>query len=178
MHNTLPNIYCFITELDERYIKSLEKKIRIIYRNYDKKINLKDIVNFRRLCKQNRRKFYVANEFKLAVNANLDGVYIPAFNKNLNINYYNKKKDFVILGSAHNIKEIRIKENQNVKHIFISPLFFVPKSKKFLGINRFNLLTNLTNMKIIALGGINKMNLKKINILNCNGFASISLFKR
>ena len=173
----MPNIYCFINDLDQRYIKNLEKKIGIIYRNYDNKINSKDIINFGKLCKKNRRKFYIANEFKLAISANLDGVYIPSFNKSLSINYYNKKKNFLILGSAHNIKEIRIKEKQNVKKIFISPVFFVPKSQSFLGVNRFNLLSNLTNMKSIALGGINKVNLKKLNILNCNGFASISLFK-
>jgi len=177
MHNFLPDIYCFIDNLDKRYIKNLEKKIGIIYRNYDEKIDLKTLIKFSKLCKQSRRKLYIANEFKLAINANLDGVYIPSFNKGLNINSYNTKKNFVILGSAHNIKEIRIKENQKVKYIFISPLFFVPKSKKFLGINKFNLLTQLTNVKTIALGGINKMNIKKLNMLNCNGFASISLFK-
>ena len=32
----------------------------------------------------------------------------------------------------------------------------------------------LTNKKIIALGGINQKNLKKVRMLNCYGFASIS----
>ena len=143
MHNSLPNIYCFINDLDQRYIKNLEKKIGIIYRNYDNKINSKDIINFGKLCKKNRRKFYIANEFKLAISANLDGVYIPSFNKSLSINYYNKKKNFLILGSAHNIKEIRIKEKQNVKKIFISPVFFVPKSQSFLGVNILKKYLNL-----------------------------------
>ena len=42
---------------------------------------------------------------------NLD---IPSFNKNLNLRKYKLKKNFLIIGSAHSLKEIRVKEKQNV----------------------------------------------------------------
>ncbi len=48
----------------------------------------------------------------------LDGVYIPSFNNDLKHLNYPKKKNFLVLGSAHNIKEIRIKEMQKVDSIF------------------------------------------------------------
>ena len=124
-----------------------------------------------------RRKFYLANNMKIAINADLDGVYIPSFNKKLSLYNLSKRKNFSIIGSAHNIKELRIKEKQNVESIFISPIFFVRKSKNYLDINKFNFLSTKTKMKKIALGGINKKNIRKLNMLNCNGFASISLFK-
>ena len=54
---------------------------------------------------------------------NADGVYISSTNKNLNLGTTNLKKKFKILGSAHNLKEIKIKELQNTKEIFLSPLF-------------------------------------------------------
>ena len=38
--------------------------------------------------------------------------------------------------------------------------------------------TKLTKKKIVALGGINKNNLKKINLLNIYGYSGISLFKQ
>ena len=69
------------------------------------------------------------------------------------------KKKFKIIGSAHNIKEIRIKENQNVKKIFLSSLF--KKNKNYLGINKFKLISNLTKKKVVALGGISKKKYKK-----------------
>ena len=81
------------------------------------------------------------------------------------------------LGSAHNVKEIRIKEKQKVRCIFLSPIFKVPKSNKYLGVNLFKNLMLKTNNKIIALGGINIKNFRKIKILNCYGFASISFIK-
>ena len=84
-------------------------------------------------------------------------------------------KSFNIVGSAHNLKELRIKENQNVEKIFLSSLF--KRNKNYLGINKFKLLTKLTRKKIVALGGISKENLKKLNILDQSEFAGISYFE-
>ena len=38
------------------------------------------------------------------------------------------------------------------------------------------ILAKLTKKKIIALGGINKKNLNKLNLLNIYGYSGISLF--
>ena len=88
---------------------------------------------------------------------------------------YSFKKKFDILGSAHNIKEIRRKEIQNVDKIFISSVF--KKNKNYLGINKFKLIANLTNKKVVALGGISKKNKKKIKLLDNFEFAGISFFE-
>jgi len=105
----------------------------------------------------------------------LDGAYIPAFNKNLKHLAYSYKKNFKIIGSAHNLKEIRIKENQNVNKIFLSSLF--KKNKNFLGMNRFKLLSKLTIKDIVVLGGISEKNKKKLSLLNKYDFAGISYFE-
>ena len=88
---------------------------------------------------------------------------------------YSYKKNFKIVGSAHNLKEIRIKEIQNVRKIFLSSLF--KKNKNYLGLNKFKLLSKLTIKKIIPLGGISDQNLKKLRLLNCSSFAGISYFE-
>ena len=155
----------------------MQKNIAIIYRNYNKILDLREINKIKKLCKLNKRKFFLSNNIKVALKLNLDGVYIPSFNKGIKINLYNKKKKFLILGSAHNIAEIKIKEQQGVQCIFLSPLFKTKKSYKFLGITKFNILSKYTKKKIICLGGINDSNLNKIKILNIHGFASVSLFR-
>jgi len=81
----------------------------------------------------------------------------------------------LIIGSAHNLKEIRIKEKQEVKQMFISSIF--KQEKNYLGIYKFKKLSKLSKKQIIALGGINKNNLKKIRLLNVVGFAAINLYK-
>ena len=50
------------------------------------------------------------------------------------------------------------------------------KKKTYLGFNKFKNLSKLTKVKIIALGGINKNNLKKISLLKVFGYAGISFF--
>ena len=88
---------------------------------------------------------------------------------------YSYKKKFKIIGSAHNLKEIRVKETQNVQSIVLSSLF--KKNKNYLGINKFKILSNLTKKNIIALGGISKLNKKKLILLNQSDFAGISYFE-
>ena len=57
------------------------------------------------------------------------------------------KKKFLILGSAHNLFEVRMKEKQNVDLIFLSPLFKTKDYTKGLGVIKFNLLSNQTKKK-------------------------------
>ena len=120
-------------------------------------------------------KFYLSNNIKLALKLNLDGAYIPSFNKNYKHLTYSLKKNFEIIGSAHNVKEIRVKERQKVNKIFLSSLF--KKNENFLGINKFKLLSKLTSKKVVALGGINEKNKKKLTLINVSDFAGISYFE-
>ncbi len=86
------------------------------------------------------------------------------------------KTKFKILGSAHNLKEIKIKELQNVDEIFLSPLF-KEKTNKQLDIYRYFNLRKTTKMKDISLGGINEKNIKKLKLIRPFGFAGISYFE-
>ena len=177
MHNKFPFIFTFISDFKEDKILKLNKNIGIIFRNYDENFNKNKILKIKKFCKKNKRKFYLANNIKLAINLDLDGVYIPSFNKSLEIKKYNIKNNFLIMGSAHNFREINIKNKQNVDLIFISPLFKTKKYKKILGIIKFNILSKLTNKKIIALGGINTRNIKQLKMININGYSAITHFQ-
>jgi len=176
MHNKLPNIYYFINEFHPNHISKINSNISLIYRNYKKKTDENLIKKIKYFCKKKRIKFFVSNNFKLAIKLGLDGVYLPSFNKDFRYNNYPLKKDFIILGSAHNLKEIKIKEKQRVKVIFLSSIF--RKKKSYLGINKFKNLTRYTNKNIIALGGINNKNIKKLKLLNVCGYAGINLFQK
>ena len=112
----------------------------------------------------------------MAIKLNLDGVYIPTFNKNFQHLSYSLKKNFILIGSAHNLKEIRIKEKQKISRIVLSSIF--KKNKNYLGLNKFRNYLKLSNEKFIALGGVNYKNLKKINYLNVVGYAGITFFKK
>tara|TARA_B100001939_G_scaffold279558_1_gene248178 strand:- start:76 stop:603 length:528 start_codon:yes stop_codon:yes gene_type:complete len=173
----LPNKvkYYFIDKFVTNNIKKQDNRTIIIYRNYSKKIDPELIIKIKNYCKKNLFKFYLSNNVKLALKLNLDGVYIPSFNKSLKHLSFSYKKNFKIVGSAHNYKEIKIKELQKVENIFISSLF--KKNKNYLGINKFKLLSEKSKKKTVVLGGISKTNIKKLKLINCSGFAGISYFE-
>ena len=168
--------YYFISKFERNNIDKQDKETVIIYRNYSLKNKNKEIIlNIKKHCKKKKIKFYLANNVKLAIKFNLDGAYIPSFNRDTKHLAYSYKKKFDIIGSAHNLKEIRIKEKQKVKKIVISSLF--KKNKNFLGINKYKILSNLTQKNVVALGGISKNNIKKLGLLKNLNFAGISYFE-
>ena len=176
MHYNLITKYYFISNFDTNNIDQQNKQTIIIYRNYSsKKIDKTKILKFKSYCKKKGLKFYLSNNVKLAVKLKLDGAYIPSFNKKFDHLSYYYKKNFEIIGSAHNLKEIRLKELQKVNKIFLSSLF--KKNKNFLGINRFRHLSNLTKKNIVVLGGVSKKNVKLLKLVNCKEFAGISYFE-
>ena len=176
MHNKILNKYYFIKKFDQSHIDKQDKLTIIIFRNYDKKVDEKLIIKIKNYCKKKGNKFLLSNNIKLSLKLNLDGAYIPSFNKDKKHLSYSFKKKFILMGSSHNVYEIRTKELQNVEAIFLSSVF--KKNKNYLGTNRVKLLSLLTKKPFIALGGISKINLKKLKLINCSGFAGISFFEQ
>ena len=176
MHINKYRKYYFINKFETNNIDRLDNQSIVIYRNYNPIIpNIELILKIKKYCKKKRIKFLLANNVRLAINLDLDGAYIPSFNKSTKHLAFSLKKKFVIIGSAHNIKEIRVKEMQNVRKIFLSSLF--KKNKNFLGINRFKLISNYTKKDIVILGGISKKNINQLRLINSIEFAGISYFE-
>lgn len=91
----------------------MPKNIAIIYRDYSQKYDEKKILQIKKFCKLNRRKFYLANDLALVKKLNLDGAYIPSFNTDINVIGL-KTRNMTIIGSAHNIREINQKKNREL----------------------------------------------------------------
>ena len=178
MQKRISQLYYFIDEYNYAELSKLSKNINIIYRNYKKNIDISTLILIRNYCKKNKIKFFISNNIKLAIKYRLDGVYIPSFNKQINFIKFSLPKNFEIIGSAHNNIEISIKKRQRCAIIFVSPIFNIKKKNYYLNIIRFNFLTLNKKIKFVALGGINKKNKSKLNLLNISGFAGISYFQK
>ena len=178
MHNNNLEFFTYVDSLNQENIIKLDQKVQIIFRNYKEVFKNQELKNFVKFCKKQKRKIYLSNNVKKAKDFGFDGVYIPSFNKLLRNYKLGIKRNFTTLGSAHNIKDLLIKKKQNIDTIFISPLFKNKKNKSNLGIIKFSLMSKNSNNKIIALGGINKNNKNLLSLLNINGYAAISYFKK
>ena len=130
-----------------------------------------------RHVKKNRNQLFVSNDVKLAIKVKAEGIYIPSFNQTKGFRNL-EKKNIKILGSAHSQKEIQKKISQNCTAIFLSPIFYIEKSNKFLGVHKFNYLAYSNNTNIFALGGISESNIHKLKLLNIKGFGGIQMFKK
>ena len=178
MHKKIPKIFVYLDKLEQNFLRNNITNIGVIYRNYESKKRLNNLLEIANYCKKNKCPLFISNDLKLALKVKAAGVYIPAFNK-IGINHYNLgKKNLTILGSAHNQKEIINKMNQKCSVIFIPPIFKPSKNKKKLGILKFNILTKNRKVAFYALGGINENNLKELKLTNQSGFAGIEMFKK
>ena len=177
MHKYLPSLFIFLDQYNSQIFKNKNTNIGIIYRNYNERKRENELIKIAKACKKNRYQLFVSNDTKLALKVKADGIYVPSFNKTkyfLNL----EKKNVVILGSAHNQQEIKKKISQNCSAVFLSPLFNVKKSKKFLGLHQFNYLSYMNKINIFALGGISENNIRKLKLLYISGFGGIRIFKK
>ena len=178
MHKHLPNLYVFLDQYNNKIFENNNTNMGIIYRNYKDNKREKELAKIAKACKKKRYQLFVSNDLKLALKAKADGIYIPSFNKSKKFLNF-EMKNFVIIGSAHNYKEIQEKISQRCKGIFISPIFNVKKSKTYLDVHKFNSLACLRNVNILALGGINEKNIRRLKLLNnMKGFGAIGMFKK
>ena len=167
-----------IKDINLRNIKKYNKFI-IIYRNQDIQEDINDLKKFRKECKLKFIDFFVANDIKLSVLLNSDGIYLSSYNKSFKALSLKNSK-FKIIGSAHNVNEINFKIKQGCRYILLSKLFLVDyaRTEKFLGIIKFNAYSNKFLTKLVPLGGIKINNLNKLKNVNCKSFALLSEIKK
>jgi thiamine-phosphate pyrophosphorylase len=172
--------YFFIDTLDEIIRKNIKnfKKLSFIYKsNSINDINHANIKTIKNFCKKNKIPFFISDNFKLAKKYEADGIFLSSSYKK--IGNIVLKKNFKIIGSAHNQLEYSLKNKQSCEMIMLSPLFYNKKysQNKILNVCKFNLLSMGWDKKICALGGISLNNLKKLNMTRCSAVAFISLMK-
>ena len=172
--------YFFIDTLDEIIRKNIKnfKKLSFVYKSDSiNDINHANIVTIKNFCKKNKILFFISDNFKLAKKYEADGIFLSSSYKK--IGNIVLKKNFKIIGSAHNQLEYSLKNKQSCELIMLSPLFYNKKysQNKILNVCKFNLISMGWDKKICALGGISLNNFKKLNMTRCSAAAFISLMK-
>jgi thiamine-phosphate pyrophosphorylase len=168
MNKTFYKHYVFLEEINELIEVNLLKfkNINIII-NIDQndEKNLKNQFLIIKFAKKNKIPFLIKNNFQKCIKYGASGIFIESSNKSKTKPIL-LKKDFKIVGSAHNRLEYNNKKNQSCEIIMLSPLFYNEKYSvnKILNIHRFNLISLNWGVKLCALGGINAQTLRKIKL--------------
>ena len=96
MHKNLLLKYYFIERFEKSNIDLQTKNTTIIYRNYEKKYNIRELIDLKNYCRKKSLKLLLSNNIKLSIKLDLDGAYIPSFNKDyLHLSYF-LKKNFIL----------------------------------------------------------------------------------
>ncbi len=81
MHNFNLQKFQFIADLNINLISKDTTNLSVIYRNYSKAIKAKELIKIKEFCKKRGIKFYISNNIEKCLKYDLDGLYIPSFNK-------------------------------------------------------------------------------------------------
>jgi thiamine-phosphate pyrophosphorylase len=148
-----------IIDIDENTSKNLENQLSII-----------------KFAKKNRIPFLIKNDFQKSVKYKANGVFISSNHKKITKPIL-FKKNYYIVGSAHNQLEYAHKLKQKCHLLMLSPLFFNEKysKNKILNILKFNSKTIHWKVNLCALGGINSKTLNRVKLTKCEaiGFKKI-----
>ena len=138
-------MFVFLDQYNKQIFKNNNTNIGVIYRNYNNSNREKELIKIAKACKKKDTNFLYLNDIKLAIKVKADGIYIPSFNKTKRFTKFRKKK-LIILGSAHNQKEIGKKYHKMFCNFLSPAVFYVKKSKNFLvyiNLIFYHLLTKL-----------------------------------
>ena len=176
----IEKFFIFIDQIDNDLENNLSKfkNLSIIYKpNQKGVIDLQEFQKIKKFCKFKKVKLYIIDDFKRAIKLGVNGVYISSNNKK---KLPKLKKNFAFIGSAHSQLEFYFKLRQNCKYIFLSPLFKNIKysDNQILNPVKFNLISLQWKVNLIALGGINAGNFKKVYLTKSQGVAFISWVKK
>jgi thiamine-phosphate pyrophosphorylase len=140
-----------IIDIDKKDKKGLENELSII-----------------KFAKKNNIPFLFKNDFQKCIKFNAFGIFIEGNYKKITKPML-LKKNFHIIGGAHNQLEYAQKLRQKCHLLMLSPLFFNEKysKNKILNISKFNQKALNWKIKLCALGGINSRTLKKIKLTKC-----------
>ena len=163
--------YVFLEEINNLIKDNLVKfsNINIIIDiNENNSTNLENQLSIIKFAKKNRIPFLIKNDFQKSVKYKANGIFLSSDHKKI-IKPILLKKNFYIIGSAHNQLEYAQKCKQKCHLLMLSPLFFNEKYSKnrILNILKFNNKTIDWKANICALGGINSKTLNKVRLTKC-----------
>jgi thiamine-phosphate pyrophosphorylase len=163
--------YVFLEEINNLIKENLVKfnNINIIIDIDTKEKNgLENQFSIIKFAKKNKIPFLFKNDFQKCIKYKASGIFIDANYKRITKPML-LKKNFHIIGGAHDQLEYAQKLKQKCHLLMLSPLFFNEKysKNKILNISRFNQKAINWNIKLCALGGINSKTLKQIKLTKC-----------
>ena len=169
-----------ITQYFYQNLKSVLKTGKVSFfqlrlKNYSLKQKITIGKKIKNICKENKVKFLINDDPLLALKLNADGCHLGQ--KDMDIEIAKKKIGKKIIGiTCHNSINLAKKAIKAEASYIAFGAFFTTNTKKINHVASINILKKIkkfTKVPIVAIGGINSENYKKLLLNNAN-FLAIS----
>jgi len=129
-------------------------------------------------CRQAGVRCLVAGDSRLARKCKADGVHFPEFQlSRLAVRRFMPTR-WVTTGAAHGLKSVKQIEKLGLDAALLSPVFASDShpGARPLGIGRFAAISRRAGVPVAALGGVNHLQVRRLQLAGASAIAGISLF--
>ena len=165
----------FYTELEDVLKLGKVSFFQLRLKNEKFKNNLSIAKKIKKICKKYKVKFIVNDDVMLAKKSNADGCHLGQ--KDMKISKARKilKKKIIGITCHNSIKLAKLAIKHNADYVAFGAFFFskTKKAKFKTNISLLKKAKRIINTPIVAIGGINSKNYKKLLLNNAN-FLAIS----
>ncbi len=119
-------------------------------------------------------KILINDRADIALAARAGGVHLTSQSIPTRIIRQNFPKEFIIGVSTHNLSEVERARNEGADFAVFSPVFVTPNKGEPLGLKVLNeVCEKIKPFPVVALGGVNATNCRKVLEAGAGGFAAI-----
>ena len=165
----------FYTHIEE----SLEGGVTFLQlreKNLDTDSFFKEAITIKELCKKYNVPFIINDNVEIALKSNADGIHVGQDDMNAKAVRKLIGKDKILGVSVQTVEQALLAQSQGANYLGVGSIFTTTSKDdaKSVSINTLKEICNAVNIPVIAIGGIDKDNVKQLSQTGISGIAVIS----
>ncbi|MFR2821652.1 MAG: thiamine phosphate synthase [Thomasclavelia sp.] len=165
----------FYTHIEE----SLEGGVTFLQlreKNLDTDSFFKEAITIKELCKKYNVPFIINDNVEIALKSNADGIHVGQDDMNAKAVRKLIGNDKILGISVQTVEQALLAQEQGANYLGVGSIFTTTSKDdaKNVSINTLKEICNAVNIPVVAIGGIDKDNIKQLSKTGINGIAVIS----
>lgn len=165
----------FYTHIEE----SLEGGVTFLQlreKNLDTNSFFKEAIKIKELCKKYNVPFIINDNVEIALKSNADGIHVGQDDMNAKEVRKLIGNDKILGISVQTVEQALLAQEQGANYLGVGSIFTTTSKDdaKNVSINTLKEICNAVNIPVVAIGGIDKDNIKQLSKTGINGIAVIS----
>lgn len=165
----------FYTHIEE----SLEGGVTFLQlreKNLDTDSFFKEAIKIKELCKKYNLPFIINDNVEIALKSNADGIHVGQDDMNAKEVRKLIGNDKILGISVQTVEQALLAQEQGANYLGVGSIFTTTSKDdaKNVSINTLKEICNAVNIPVVAIGGIDKDNIKQLSKTGINGIAVIS----